>query len=44
MAIAEDIGFDAAGKETGKNELEDISKELLKFIEAVEDGKDCFFL
>ncbi len=44
MAIAEDIGYDAAGKETGKNELEDISQELLKFINAIEKGKDRFFL
>lgn len=44
MAIAEDIGYDATGKETGRNELEDISKELSKFINAIEDGKDHFFL
>lgn len=44
MAIAEDIGFDATGKETGKNELIPIAKELGKFIEAIENGKDCFFL
>jgi len=42
MAIAEDIGCDAAGKETGKNELEGISKELSKFIDAIEKGKDRF--
>ena len=44
MAIAEDIGFDATGKETGNNELIEISKELSKFIEAIENGKDRFFL
>ena len=43
MAIAEDIGYDATGKDTGKNELSDISKELAKFIKAIEDGKDHFF-
>ncbi|MDE6005903.1 MAG: N-6 DNA methylase [Oscillospiraceae bacterium] len=44
MAIAEDIGFDATGKETGNNELIDISKELSEFIEAIENGNDRFFL
>lgn len=43
MAIAEDIGYDATGKETGKNELPEISKELAKFIKTIEDGKDHFF-
>jgi len=32
MAIAEDIGFDATGRETGNNELEVIGKELARFI------------
>ena len=44
MAIAEDIGFDATGKETGNNELITISKELNKFIESIENGNDRFFL
>ncbi len=44
MAIAEDIGFDATGKETSNNELVYISKKLCEFIEAIEDGRDCFFL
>lgn len=35
MAIAEDIGYDAVGKETGKNELDFIAKELKKFIESL---------
>jgi len=35
MAIAEDIGYDATGKETGKNELDFIAKELKKFIESL---------
>ena len=32
MAIAEDIGYDATGKPTGKNELDIISVELARFI------------
>lgn len=32
MAIAEDIGYDATGKEKGNNELNVIEKELEKFI------------
>lgn len=44
MAIAEDIGYDATGKETGKNELPEIAKELSEFIRAIEDDTDHFFL
>lgn len=43
MAIAEDIGYDATGKETKKNELPSISRELARFIKAIEEGKDRFF-
>ena len=43
MAIAEDIGYDATGKETGKNELPKISKELARFIQAIEAGDEHFF-
>ena len=32
MAIAEDIGYDATGKETGNNELDSIETELKRFI------------
>ena len=32
MAIAEDIGYDATGRETGNNELELIETELTRFI------------
>ena len=32
MAIAEDIGYDAAGRSTNNNELVEIGKELSKFI------------
>ncbi len=39
MAIAENIGYDAVGKDTGNNELEKITVELEKFINAVENGK-----
>ena len=39
MAIAEDIGYDATGKNTGINDLDDISAELSRFIGAVEQGK-----
>lgn len=44
MAIAEDIGYDATGRPTGNNELEKISKELVRFIKAVNEGNDSFFL
>lgn len=40
MAIAEDIGYDAVGKETGNNELEHISIALQKFISDIEN-EDC---
>jgi type I restriction enzyme M protein len=36
MAIAEDIGYDATGRNTGNNELEPIGKELKHFIEHIE--------
>ena len=32
MAIADDIGFDATGKPTKVNELDEIGTELAKFI------------
>jgi type I restriction enzyme M protein len=38
MAIAEDIGYDATGRETKTNELEPIAKELSRFIHAIEEG------
>jgi type I restriction enzyme M protein len=43
MAIAEEIGYDATGKETGNNELIEVSKELAQFIEAIENKNDRFF-
>ncbi len=36
MAIAEDIGYDATGRETKINELEPIAKELARFIATIE--------
>lgn len=39
MAIAEDIGYDAAGRPTKTNELEPIAAELDRFITAIEEGK-----
>ena len=39
MAIAEDIGYDATGKETHNNELEGISPELRRFIAEEVEGK-----
>lgn len=45
MGIAEDIGYDATGKPTFKNDLdEDIAPELKRFIEAVRNGQDDFFV
>ncbi len=37
MAIAEDIGYDATGKKTNNNELDFIGKELMKFINEIEN-------
>jgi type I restriction enzyme M protein len=39
MAIAEDIGYDATGKSTGKNELDTIGAELVRFITEVNNGR-----
>lgn len=39
MAIAEEIGYDAAGKEIKTNELDKIAPELEQFINEVNDGK-----
>lgn len=44
MAIAENIGYDATGKTTSQNDLTEISQELSKFIEAIENGQDHFFV
>lgn len=39
MAIAEDIGYDATGRDTKTNELEAIGMELSRFITAIEKGQ-----
>jgi type I restriction enzyme M protein len=39
MAIAENIGYDATGKNTNNNELVIIGEELKRFIEQIENGK-----
>jgi type I restriction-modification system DNA methylase subunit len=39
MGIAEDIGYDATGRQTQFNELEPIARELSRFILTIEDGK-----
>lgn len=45
MAIAEEIGYDASGKETpDKNDLPLIGIELKRFIESVISGEDDFFV
>ena len=38
MAIAEDIGYDATGRETNSNELDIIAVELSRFISEIEEG------
>ncbi len=43
MAIAEEIGYDATGRETKRNELIEIGAQLKEFIRAVVEGKDSFF-
>ena len=39
MAIAENIGYDATGKETGINELNEIGLELAKFIQQIVENE-----
>ncbi len=39
MAMAEDIGYDATGRDTKTNELVQIGEELSRFIQAIEEGK-----
>ena len=39
MAIADDIGFDATGKPTKVNELDEIGAELAKFISKEQDDE-----
>ena len=42
MAIAEDIGYDATGRPTGKNELPFIGEKLAEFIKGIENGQQSF--
>lgn len=44
MAIAEEIGYDATGRETKKNDLDTIEKELVEFLKKEQNGQDSFFL
>jgi len=44
MAIADDIGYDATGRKTGKNELTTIAEELSEFINQVKNNKEPFFV
>lgn len=43
MAIAENIGYDAAGKPTTQNDLPEITAELKRFIESIENYTDANF-
>lgn len=43
MAIAEDIGYDATGKTTNRNDLNPIATEVKRFINAIQNGTDGFF-
>ena len=43
MAIAENIGYDATGKPTNINELDFISEELARYIEAIDQGEAWVF-
>ena len=43
MAIAENIGYDATGKEISQNDLPQITEELRRFIETIEKGTDVNF-
>ena len=44
MAIAENIGYDATGKDIPQNDLPEITTELRRFIEAIKTGRDSFFV
>lgn len=44
MAIAENIGYDATGKDIPQNDLPAITEELRRFITAIEQGQDANFL
>lgn len=44
MAIAEDIGYDAAGRSTANNELETVAGELARFLAHIERGESRPFV
>jgi len=44
MAQAENVGYDAAGKKTGINDLETVSVELGNFIKEIKMEKESFFV
>lgn len=44
MVIAENIGYDATGRKSGVNELEQIASDLEHFIEDIKTGQDPFFV
>jgi type I restriction enzyme M protein len=44
MAITENIGYDAAGRKTGMNELSTVAVELEKFISEINTGRESFFV
>lgn len=44
MAIAEEIGYDATGRPTTRNELEEIAPQVLEFIQAIQREQDHFFV
>lgn len=44
MVIAENIGYDATGRKSGVNELEQIAPDLERFIGDIKTGQDPFFV
>lgn len=44
MATAENVGYDAAGKKTGVNDLEIVGVVLENFINEIKSGKENFFV
>jgi type I restriction enzyme M protein len=44
MAIAEQIGYDATGRETSQNDLTTIAAELIEFLKQEQNGQDHFFV
>jgi type I restriction enzyme M protein len=44
MAIAEDIGYDATGKKSGRNDLSIIAEELSVFLKEIKLNREPFFV